>query len=100
MINTWMFFGGRIVESECPRISCRQTVRLFKSGIASSIPSQSWERGFANTIEIWIPAEIKHRLSSAGPEVRVLEIAFGNWQQEDIARYDDDYQRPKQGEQG
>jgi mannose-1-phosphate guanylyltransferase/mannose-6-phosphate isomerase len=44
--------------------------------------------------EIWIPAGVAHRLSSAGPEVRVLEIAFGNWQQADITRYEDDYRRP------
>ncbi len=49
--------------------------------------------------EIWIPAGAKHRLSSRGPQVRVLEVAFGNWQQEDIKRYDDDYQRPAAGEQ-
>ncbi len=49
--------------------------------------------------EIWIPAEERHRLSSSGPRVRVLEIAFGNWQQQDITRYDDDYNRPAQGEQ-
>jgi mannose-1-phosphate guanylyltransferase/mannose-6-phosphate isomerase len=48
--------------------------------------------------EIWIPAGAKHRLSSSGPRVRVLEIAFGNWQQADITRYADDYQRPAQGE--
>jgi mannose-6-phosphate isomerase len=47
---------------------------------------------------IWIPAQTRHRLSSAGPEVRVLEVAFGSWQQDDITRYDDDYQRPQQGE--
>lgn len=44
--------------------------------------------------EIWIPPGTKHRLGSAGPVVRMLEVAFGNWQQEDITRYDDDYQRP------
>jgi mannose-1-phosphate guanylyltransferase/mannose-6-phosphate isomerase len=43
--------------------------------------------------EIWIPANTKHRLSSAGPAVRVLEVAFGNWQQSDITRYEDDYNR-------
>ncbi|MFO7171204.1 MAG: phosphomannose isomerase type II C-terminal cupin domain [Chloroflexota bacterium] len=48
--------------------------------------------------EIWIPARTKHRLSSAGPAVRVLEVAFGDWQQEDIVRYDDDYARPERGE--
>lgn len=49
--------------------------------------------------EIWIPAGSKHRLSGAGEhEVRVLEVAFGNWQQEDITRYADDYTRPHEGE--
>ena len=48
--------------------------------------------------EIWISANARHRLSSTGPTVRVLEVAFGNWQQDDIVRYDDDYARPAQGE--
>ena len=48
--------------------------------------------------EIWIPAGAVHRLSSRGPAVRVLEIAFGNWQQEDIRRYADDYARPETGD--
>jgi len=44
--------------------------------------------------EIWIPANERHRLSCKGDRpVRVLEIAFGNWQQEDIKRFDDDYNR-------
>lgn len=44
--------------------------------------------------EIWIPANERHRLSNAGPApVRVLEVAFGNWQQDDIKRYEDDYVR-------
>ena len=44
--------------------------------------------------EIWIPAGEKHRLSCRGDQpVRVLEVAFGNWQQEDIHRHADDYQR-------
>lgn len=48
--------------------------------------------------EIWIPANARHRLSSTGSAVRVLEVAFGNWQQADIERYADDYARPEQGE--
>jgi mannose-1-phosphate guanylyltransferase/mannose-6-phosphate isomerase len=44
--------------------------------------------------EIWIPANERHRLSCQGNKsVRVLEVAFGNWQQDDIKRYDDDYKR-------
>lgn len=48
--------------------------------------------------QIWIPANTPHRLSSQDQPVRVLEVAFGNWQQEDIVRYQDDYDRPEQGE--
>lgn len=44
--------------------------------------------------EIWIPANTKHRLSCKGDHpIRVLEVAFGNWQQDDITRYSDDYNR-------
>lgn len=46
--------------------------------------------------ELWIHANEKHRLSCPGKTpVRVLEVAFGNWQQQDIQRYADDYQRPE-----
>ncbi len=50
--------------------------------------------------EIWIPANEKHRLAcNDGPRsIRVLEVAFGNWQQADITRYDDDFKRAAQGE--
>ena len=44
--------------------------------------------------EIWIPANERHRLGCQGDKpVRVLEVAFGNWQQEDIRRYEDAYKR-------
>jgi mannose-6-phosphate isomerase len=49
--------------------------------------------------EVWIPVNTKHRLSCTGSNsVRVLEITFGNWQQSDITRYEDDYARPASGE--
>ena len=52
------------------------------------------ERTYKAGDEIWIPANEKHRLSCQGNQpVRVLEVAFGNWQQDDIKRYDDDYKR-------
>lgn len=47
---------------------------------------------------VWIPAGTAHRLGSRQGVVRVLEVAFGNWQQTDIIRYEDDYARPKEGE--
>jgi mannose-1-phosphate guanylyltransferase/mannose-6-phosphate isomerase len=48
--------------------------------------------------EFWIPPDTKHRLTSSGTRTRVLEVSFGNWKQEDITRYEDDYNRPQQGE--
>jgi mannose-1-phosphate guanylyltransferase/mannose-6-phosphate isomerase len=49
--------------------------------------------------EVWIPANTRHRLSCPGDvPVRVLEVAFGNWQQADITRYEDDYARPGIGD--
>jgi len=49
--------------------------------------------------EIWIPAGSRHRLSAPGDmPVRVLEVAFGNWQQADITRYEDDFARPQMGD--
>lgn len=48
--------------------------------------------------EFWIPANTQHRLAGGQQAAQVLEVAFGNWQQADIARYDDDFQRPEQGE--
>jgi mannose-1-phosphate guanylyltransferase/mannose-6-phosphate isomerase len=48
--------------------------------------------------ELWIPANTPHRLAARDRSVRVLEVAFGNWQQADIIRFADDYARPKAGE--
>lgn len=49
--------------------------------------------------EVWIPVNTRHRLSCQGTQpVRVLEVAFGNWQQEDIQRYADDYRRDAEGD--
>jgi mannose-6-phosphate isomerase len=55
---------------------------------------------YNNGDEIWIPANERHRLGcpANGKTVRVLEVAFGNWQQADIKRYEDDFARPTQGE--
>ncbi|MDX2185312.1 MAG: phosphomannose isomerase type II C-terminal cupin domain [Opitutaceae bacterium] len=50
--------------------------------------------------EIWIPANERHRLAcpAGAKPVRVLEVAFGNWQQADITRYEDDFARPAKGD--
>ncbi|WP_222852260.1 phosphomannose isomerase type II C-terminal cupin domain [Olivibacter sp. SDN3] len=52
------------------------------------------ERTYMTGDELWIPAHSKHRLTCRGNQpIRVLEVAFGNWQQDDITRYADDYKR-------
>lgn len=44
--------------------------------------------------ELWIPVGAKHRLSNpSDATVRVLEVAFGDWQLDDIERFDDMYDR-------
>lgn len=49
--------------------------------------------------EVWIPVNERHRLGNpTSHRVRVLEVAFGNWQQSDIVRYEDDFARPHLGE--
>ncbi len=43
--------------------------------------------------QVFIPKGSKHRLGSAAGVVRVLEIAFGKFDEEDITRYEDDWGR-------
>jgi mannose-6-phosphate isomerase len=43
--------------------------------------------------EIVIPRKVPHRLSSLGGTGRVLEISFGHFSENDIARLDDIYGR-------
>ena len=43
--------------------------------------------------EIIIMRGQKHRLSSTGPRGRVLEVAFGHFDENDIQRFDDIYGR-------
>lgn len=69
---------------------------VLDEGAIVQVDDEIWEARVGE--EVWIPANGKHRLTSAGPAVRVLEVAFGNWQQNDITRYDDDYGRSSEGE--
>ncbi len=43
--------------------------------------------------EFFIPRETVHRLSSVGPEGRVLEVSFGVFDENDIERLQDVYER-------
>jgi len=43
--------------------------------------------------EIWIPRNVVHRLAAKDKRVRVLEISFGTFDEEDVRRYEDKYGR-------
>ena len=46
---------------------------------------------------VWVPQGARHRMSNTGTEPgRLLEIAFGNFDECDIERLQDDYARPPQ----
>ena len=44
--------------------------------------------------KIWVPRGCRHRIANSGSEPgRLLEIAFGNFDEDDIERLQDDYAR-------
>jgi mannose-1-phosphate guanylyltransferase/mannose-6-phosphate isomerase len=45
--------------------------------------------------EIWIPRNVVHRLAAKNKQVRVLEISFGTFDEEDVIRYEDKYGRER-----
>jgi mannose-6-phosphate isomerase len=46
--------------------------------------------------QVWVPAGAKHRMGNPGLEPgRLLEIAFGDFDESDIERLQDDYARPE-----
>jgi len=70
---------------------------VFDEGTVIQVDDDIREYGPGD--EVWIQANAKHRLSCSGSRpIRVLEVAYGNWQQADITRYEDDFERPEQGE--
>ncbi|OYO04745.1 mannose-6-phosphate isomerase [Enemella evansiae] len=69
---------------------------VLDEGAVVTVDDKVWRPAVGE--EIFIPANGKHRLASERGTVRVLEVAFGDWQQDDIVRYDDDFGRPASGD--
>lgn len=60
--------------------------------LAVEIDGRSWVAEVGE--EIWIPRRTTHRVASTSELLgRLLEIAFGTFDEEDIERLDDDYDR-------
>lgn len=54
------------------------------------------ERTFllARDEQVWIPQGAVHRMANPGEQpARILEVGFGNFDEDDIVRLEDDYQR-------
>ena len=72
---------------------------VLDEGAEVTVGERTWRP--AADEELWIGVGERHRLAHTGSvptPVRVLEVAFGDWQQADIERYGDDYGRPEHGE--
>lgn len=56
------------------------------------VAGESWTAEHGE--QIWVPAGSTHRMGNSGTErTRILEVAFGHFDEEDIERLDDDYSR-------
>lgn len=44
--------------------------------------------------EFWIPRHVKHRVVTRDQAVKILEISFGEFDENDIVRLEDKYGRP------
>jgi mannose-6-phosphate isomerase len=66
--------------------------RILDGPVDVTVNERQWRAQTGDTV--WIPRTGVHRMgnSSAKP-VRVLEMAFGTFDEHDIERLDDDYQR-------
>lgn len=72
---------------------------VLDAGAEVTVGGRTWRPEVGE--ELWIALGERHRLAHTGEHaepVRVLEVAFGDWQQDDIERFDDDYARPEHGE--
>lgn len=66
--------------------------RVLEGPVEITVAERTWSAQSGESA--WIPLGTIHRLgNSAAHDCRVLEIAFGEFDEEDIERLDDDYHR-------
>ena len=80
------------------RLACRPTATGTRCGRCSTPRSMSrsgdreWEAQVGEMV--WVPAGAEHRMANHGDQPgRLLEIAFGDFDEADIVRLHDDYAR-------
>jgi len=66
--------------------------RVLDGPVDIRVEDTEWRAESGETI--WVPRTALHRMgNSSDQRVRVLEIGFGTFDEDDIERLDDDYQR-------
>ncbi|MBW3083853.1 Alginate biosynthesis protein AlgA [Austwickia sp. TVS 96-490-7B] len=57
-----------------------------------TVDDRTWEASQGELI--WVPQGAVHRMANTGDrEARILEVGFGHFDEDDIERLEDDYQR-------
>lgn len=64
---------------------------MLDDGLHVEVDGRSWEARSGE--EVWIPAGATHRLRAPGAGGRLLEVAFGHFDEADIVRLSDRYGR-------
>lgn len=75
------------------RHRCRDELwQVLDAGVVVEVDGRRWRPAQGETV--WVPRQALHRMSSdAGTPVRVLEVAFGHFDEDDIERVEDDHGR-------
>jgi mannose-1-phosphate guanylyltransferase/mannose-6-phosphate isomerase len=64
---------------------------MLDPGLVVELDGRTWEAKVGE--EIWIPVGAVHRLTAPGNGGRLLEVAFGHFDEADIVRLSDRYGR-------
>jgi mannose-6-phosphate isomerase-like protein (cupin superfamily) len=66
--------------------------QVLEGPVDVTVADRSWTAEVGE--QVWVPCGAVHRMASTGgARARVLELAFGDFDEDDIERLDDDYTR-------
>ncbi len=80
--------------SKCSLQSHKKRSELFiplDEGVVIEVGGKAFETEPGD--EVYVPLGSRHRFSSRTEKGRILEIAFGKFDEDDITRYEDEYGR-------
>ena len=66
--------------------------RVLDGAMDVEVDGRAWSAAGGELV--WVPAGSTHRMGNSGAETaRILEVAFGHFDEDDIERLQDDYER-------